>query len=765
MASTAVVTASAPRGLNGSERSLIKPVQDPTVSTSLVHPHRADAPSDRPTSTCHSANQHPAFPLDRLPDDVLSLVLQHLSRNSLAHAFVCKRWFRLTCLARVYLKVPRAVHPAQLLSAVGTFPTLSQLDITENTVPHATDDLLRGISSRCPNLTRLLIGYQFRARFSPAGLSALFRGCSRLQQLRLFSLSGISALPASLTLLTELEVLELGDDPAWRGLDTFANLIESDISLDSLSRMTKLVVSSRCFESLPWSIGELTRLEHLEVHSEVFRSLPGSLGQLESLKVLKLEAESLEELPESLGRLKSLQRMWLTNCSSLLKLPDSFGQLSSLSFLSIHQCDWLRWLPESFSSLPALETLKLHELRGLRTLPELFGHLPRLRILDVSTCGLVRLPLSLCYLASLERLSIAACPDLPHVPPFTTHLPPLPPHPSSPSNPTPDQSRGSSPLPHDHASQCRSSAPHGRVLRIGRRTGSGGRGGEETWEEEEAQEQEEEMRGEMQQGVAQEERQGEGQEEWEEEGRAWEGVEQRVAEAGLAGDGYHWRAGRPFPASSLGLSSLVILEMTDYTGILALPEDLGCLPKLELLRLVRLENFTGLPDSLGQLKSLRKLMLSQLPNLECLPASLPQLQSLELLVIHRCANLAFLPRGAISGLPNLSKLALIECTSLCTLESEEEAKANTRDNGTLRHVLVFDCGIRSLPTSLLHIESLQTIHFRNGSWFGFPVFSLPEVYGFSRHSCESVEGGFVYSRNYSYPCVHCRDFVIATWDV
>ncbi|CAI5464240.1 unnamed protein product [Closterium sp. Yama58-4] len=610
---------------------------------SMRVPKWLHAPSDRPASTCHSANQHPAFPLDRLPDDVLSLVLQHLSRNSLAHAFVCKRWFRLTCLARVYLKVSRAVQSAQLLSAVDTFPTLSQLDIAENTVPHATDELLRGISARCPNLTRLLIGYQFRARFSPAGLSALFRGCARLQQLRLFSLSGISALPASLTLLSQLEVLELGDDPAWRGLDTFANLIESDVSLDSLSCMRKLVVSSRCFESLPWSIGELTRLEHLEIHSEVLSSLPGSFGQLGSLAVLKLEAKCLEELPESLGRLKNLQRMWLTNCESLSKLPDSFGQLSSLSFLSIHLCDRLRSLPESFSFLPALETLKLHELPSLRTLPELFGHLPKLRVLDMSTCGVVRLPLSLYLLARLERLSVAAFPDLPHVPPLTAQLlvpPPRPPHQS---------------LPPGASSASPASPSHSN------------------------------------------------------------------ASASVAGGGI----------PGISVSVPLILEMTDHTGILALPEDLGCLPKLELLRLVRLDNFTVLPDSLGQLKSLRKLMLSQLPNLEYLPASLPQLPSLELLVIHQCANLASLPRGTISGLRNLSKVALIECTSLCSLDSEE-GKASRGGTDTLRHVLVFDCGMKSLPPSLLHVESLQTVHFRNGGWFGFPVFSLPEVYGFSR---------------------------------
>ncbi|CAI5521435.1 unnamed protein product [Closterium sp. Naga37s-1] len=642
-------------------------MRDPTVSISLHHPHRVDPPSDRPACTCHSANQHPEFPLDRLPDDVLSLVLQHLSRNSLAHAFVCKRWFRLTCLARVYLKVPRAVHSAQLLSAVDTFPTLSQLDIAENTVPHATDELLRGISARCPNLTRLLIGYQFRARFSPAGLSALFRGCARLQQLRLFSLSGISALPASLTLLSQLEVLEL----------------------------------------------------------EVLRLLPGSFGQLGSLAVLKLEAKSLEELPESLGRLKNLQRMWLTNCESLSKLPDSFGQLSNLSFLSIHLCDRLRSLPESFSFLPALETLKLHELPSLRTLPELFGHLPKLRILDMSTCGVVRLPLSLYLLARLERLSIAAFPDLPHVPPLTAQLLALPPRPlhqsllpgtASASLASPSPSQAPSSVAREGVSGGFVSPPHpnvgqghqGRARPIGLCTGLGGRIREETCEDEADKEEEdegmEEREDEMQLGVVPSQQQQQ-QQQQQEEGRPWEWQEQQ--EGIQAGEFSHWRVGRQFPASSLGLSSLVILEMTDHTGILALPEDLGCLPKLELLRLVRLDNFTVLPDSLGQLKSLRKLMLSQLPYLEYLPASLPQLPSLELLVIHQCANLASLPRGTISGLRNLSKVALIECTSLCRLDSED-AKASRGGTDTLRHVLVFDCGMKSLPPSLLHVESLQT---------------------------------------------------------
>ncbi|KAK9200665.1 hypothetical protein WN944_015863 [Citrus x changshan-huyou] len=93
------------------------------------------------------------------------------------------------------------------------------------------------------------------------------------------------------------------------------------------------------------------------------------------------------------------------------------------------------------------------------------------------------------------------------------------------------------------------------------------------------------------------------------------------------------------PASLLsGLSSLNWLDL-DKCGLMAIPQEIGCLSSLEWLHLSG-NNFESLPASIKQLSRLRELFLSDCNMLQSLPELPP---SLELLDASNCQRLQSLP--------------------------------------------------------------------------------------------------------------------------
>jgi Leucine-rich repeat (LRR) protein len=149
-------------------------------------------------------------------------------------------------------------------------------------------------------------------------------------------------------------------------------------------------------------------LNHLK-----FQTLPPING-LKSLKTLSLSCcYLLTSLPESIGEFKALEALHLTTCCSLESLPESIGDLVALKKLYLDSCDSLLTLPERIGDLKALQELDLSDCARLRVLPESLGKLKELRELRLSNSEMIlSLPGSICDLVALSELHLDGCASL-----------------------------------------------------------------------------------------------------------------------------------------------------------------------------------------------------------------------------------------------------------------------------------------------------------------------------------------------------------------
>lgn len=109
---------------------------------------------------------------------------------------------------------------------------------------------------------------------------------------------------------------------------------ESAIHKAIKARGEVLNLSGLGLETVPASISALTNLGLLDLGKNKLTSLPPGIGELRKLNTLFLEGNRLTSLPRELGNLRRLQTLWLQN-NQLASLPDSLLQLSGLRSLRL----------------------------------------------------------------------------------------------------------------------------------------------------------------------------------------------------------------------------------------------------------------------------------------------------------------------------------------------------------------------------------------------------------------------------------------------
>jgi len=219
-----------------------------------------------------------------------------------------------------------------------------------------------------------------------------FCDLTELRRLELSSHSRITAIPAKISSLKKLEVIEL------RG----GGLSSLPKELGELSGLTKLdLVGNKNLgnapqdEAFPAELRKLKSLRHLDLSVCGLRAVPAFAGELESLERLGLymnrnlgNAPQHEAFPTELGKMKSLRHLDLSVCG-LRAVPAFVGELESLRHLDLSDNENLGNAPQD-EAFPA-ELGKMKSLRalvlasgGLRTVPAFVGELKSLEILDLS---------------------------------------------------------------------------------------------------------------------------------------------------------------------------------------------------------------------------------------------------------------------------------------------------------------------------------------------------------------------------------------------
>ena len=144
---------------------------------------------------------------------------------------------------------------------------------------------------------------------------------------------------------------------------------------------------------IPDNIVALDSLESLWLHDNEFTYVPDSIGNLSQLIILDLENNLITDLPSSFGNLVNLERLVLSY-NRITSLPESIGSLKSLKKLWLRH-NQLASLPGSLGNLIQLEWLYLNN-NLLEELPDGIGNLVNLKLLNIANNMISSLPESMC---------------------------------------------------------------------------------------------------------------------------------------------------------------------------------------------------------------------------------------------------------------------------------------------------------------------------------------------------------------------------------
>ncbi len=217
---------------------------------------------------------------------------------------------------------------------------------------------------------------------SDLGLREFPRGIERLNSsLRSINLSRNSfrGFPIDLTLLTQLEIIDLEDNSIGFGAENkkevsfpsqinnlkrlkVLNLADNWISglsseIEYFESLTNLNLNKNHLTRLPPEIGNLANLEILSIRENELRHLPTEIGDLSNLKMLDLSKNKISHISAEIGLLKKLTSLNLSH-NALNDLPAEMEGLVVLNHLYLAE-NQITSLPKSLVNLRNLKTLHL----------------------------------------------------------------------------------------------------------------------------------------------------------------------------------------------------------------------------------------------------------------------------------------------------------------------------------------------------------------------------------------------------------------------
>ena len=160
---------------------------------------------------------------------------------------------------------------------------------------------------------------------------------------------------------TPTEVYRLNLD--WKKLGTITD------SIEYLTNLTYLKISSNELTEFPKSICKLTNLTELDISWNKITSLPDCISNLTKLEKFDAGQNKIISLPESLCGLTNLKEL-VVKGNKLKELPEAIGNLSNLEKFKISSND-LESIPESFTKLTKLTSVDFDfDFNNYKTFPE-----------------------------------------------------------------------------------------------------------------------------------------------------------------------------------------------------------------------------------------------------------------------------------------------------------------------------------------------------------------------------------------------------------
>lgn len=221
----------------------------------------------------------------------------------------------------------------------------------------------------------------------------------------------------------ELTYLDLqGESQEWQKNTTINDILEcSNLVSLNLSRCYKI-------KELPESIGKLKKLREFVFDGGSLTKLPDSIIQLKMLEILDLGYQQLKSLPNEIGNLTNLKRLLLHWNPELKEIPESVSRLKKIVYLTISYTPKLNLKKtlRIISQLPLLDNLYLDAkkipdeigllnniisltiTKGYHTKKAHLSHklfeLKKLKYLHLNNCGIDKLSNKINELTNLKEL-------------------------------------------------------------------------------------------------------------------------------------------------------------------------------------------------------------------------------------------------------------------------------------------------------------------------------------------------------------------------
>ena len=274
------------------------------------------------------------------------------------------------------------IHALGSDNGIGSLTCLQTLNLSGNVLESLPEDLgLIGSTLLSLNLSNNNL------RWLPTTLGSL-------SGLRLLNVSRnqLTTLPTNIRGLKALVEINGGRNLLGIIPETFGELINLEI----------INFQHNNLRALPETVGLLTRLQHVDLHNNKLVDLPREMGSWVLLRQLDVQSNKIKTLPSSCGHCHRLVSLNI-GFNQIEMIPHTVSTLTELEFLNFSSNNLMSLTP-GIGKATRLVDLDLGGNVNLHTLPRTIGDLGKLKRLNISSCGMSKLPNDLVRCTALQSL-------------------------------------------------------------------------------------------------------------------------------------------------------------------------------------------------------------------------------------------------------------------------------------------------------------------------------------------------------------------------